>query len=324
MLNKILLIPIAVVVAGSLIAGAIIFWPKINIKALSPEKVAAKAMDYINKNVVAQGISASLMSVEKESGVYKIHIKVGEQEYDSYITQDGKYLFPIVYDMSAASGKETESQNEQKKATCEDLKKADKALLEAFVVSQCPYGLQMQRILYEVVKNIPSLAENIKVRYIGSVEGDKITSMHGDAEAQENLRQICIREEQSDKYWNYIACNIKKGDVESCLTSANVNTTQLNTCMIDKTKGLKYAEADFNLQDKYKVSGSPTLLLNGAQVSEFDFGGRTAEALKTLLCCGFSSTLDLCSQKLTEDSAATGFSDTYAGSGSSSGSGGCE
>lgn len=191
-------------------------------------------------------------------------------------------------------------------------------------MSQCPYGVQMQRILSEVVKNIPSLATDIKVEYIGAVEEGKITSMHGDAEAQENLRQICIREEQADKYWNYIACHIKKGDVESCLASANVNTTQLNTCLTDAAKGLKYAAADFNSQDEYNVSGSPTLFLNGEKVSEFDFGGRTAEALKTLLCCGFNSTPDLCSQKLTEDSAATGFSETYAGSGSSSGSGGCE
>lgn len=327
-LSKKKLIVVAVAVAligvGALVyanqekLGLNIFWGS------SPQKTAQKAIEYINENVVSQGISASLMSVKKESGVYKIHIEVGGQEYDSYVTPDGKYLFPVVYDMSPVSAEETESQSGQEKATCEDLKKSDKPILEAFVVSQCPYGLQMQRILYEVVKNIPSLAADIKVEYIGAIEEEKITSMHGDVEAQENLRQICVREEQVDKYWNYIACHIEKGDVEGCLTSANVNKTQLNTCMTDKTKGLKYAEVDFNSQDKYNVSGSPTLFLNGEKVSEFDFGGRTAEALKTLLCCGFSSTPDLCSQKLTEDSAATGFSDTYTGSGSSSENGGCQ
>jgi hypothetical protein len=33
------------------------------------------------------------------------------------------------------------------------------------------------------------------------VKNGKIASMHGDEEAKENLRQICIREEQKDKYW---------------------------------------------------------------------------------------------------------------------------
>jgi len=36
-----------------------------------------------------------------------------------------------------------------------------------------------------------------------------IKSMHGAAEAQENLRQICIREEQSGKYWDYVRCYIE-------------------------------------------------------------------------------------------------------------------
>jgi hypothetical protein len=40
----------------------------------------------------------------------------------------------------------------------------------------------------------------MKARYIGTVSGTTITAMHGEAEAKENLRQICIREEQSTKY----------------------------------------------------------------------------------------------------------------------------
>jgi len=40
--------------------------------------------------------------------------------------------------------------------------------------------------LGEVIKNVPSFAADIKVEYIGAVADGKITSMHGDAEAQEN------------------------------------------------------------------------------------------------------------------------------------------
>ncbi len=233
----------------------------------------------------------------------------------------------MAYDLTATSSNSSdESSGSQTKATCETLKKTDKAVLEAFVVSKCPYGLQMQRILSEVVKNIPSLAENIKVEYIGAIEGDKITSMHGDEEAQENLRQICMREEQSDKYWGYIACHIGKGDVDSCLTSAGVNTTKLNTCMTDSSKGLKYAAEDFAAQNQYQVSGSPTIFLNGEKVSEFDFGGRTADALKTLICCGAQVQPGVCSQSLATSSAATSFSETYTGTDSSSNNSaaGCE
>jgi len=324
------LIPIVIIVAGIIIAGALIYLnqgghlftlpvkEKVS-EGLSSQQVAEKALNYINENLVAKGVVASLVDVVGENGLYKFRLKIKDQEFVSYVTKDGKILFPeegINLEGKPATTTPTE---EPKKLTCEDLQKTDKPLLEAFVVSQCPYGLQMQRILSEIVKNIPSLAENMKVEYIGAISGDKITSMHGDGEAQENLRQICIREEQGDKYWSYIDCHIKKGEVDGCLTSAGIDKAKLSNCMTDNSKGLKYAKEDFDAQEKYKVTGSPSLFLNEEGVSEFDFGGRTAEAVKTLLCCGFKTEPGTCSQKLTEDSAATGFSETYSQSSGSSG-----
>ncbi len=58
------------------------------------EDLAQKAIDYINENMLSEGLTASLVSVVEESGLYKIHIKIGEEEYDSYVSKDGKLLFP--------------------------------------------------------------------------------------------------------------------------------------------------------------------------------------------------------------------------------------
>ncbi len=88
MFKKILLIPIAIVVAGALIAGAIIYLNQGNISgSLSPQKAAEKAINYINQNMVAAGTTASLVTVTEENGVYKIHLKVGENEYDMLCNQ---------------------------------------------------------------------------------------------------------------------------------------------------------------------------------------------------------------------------------------------
>jgi glutaredoxin len=323
-INKNLIVVIIVIIA--IIAIAFLY-QKGQFKGIgqnaSSRQVAEKAIEYINKNILAGGGTASLVGVSEVNGVLKISLKIGEQSYDSYITKDGKLLFPESYDLEEKTQATTTGESQQTKKTCEDLKKGDAPSLEAFVVSQCPYGLQMQRILNEIVKNIPSYAKNIEVKYMGSIEGGKITSMHGDEEAQENLRQICIREEEAIKYWSYVDCHIKKGDVESCLASAGVDTQKLSACMSDNTRGLKYAKEDFDSQEKYQVTGSPSLFLNGENVSEFDFGGRNAEAVKNMLCCGFNTKSDVCSQKLNESQAATGFSATYTqSSGSSSGS--CE
>ena len=116
---------------------------------------------------------------------------------------------------------------------------------------------------------------------------------------------------------------MKKGETASCLFTAGIDQIKLNLCLNDPNKGLKYAQADFNNADKYGVSGSPTLILNGAKANEFDFGGRTAQAVKDLLCAGFNQAPDFCSKALSAENAAVGFSETYSSSNGSNSSASC-
>lgn len=278
------------------------------------EAKVLKAVDFINKNLL-QNATATLGEVTEESGVYKFKLSINDKEYDSYLTKDGKILFP-----QGISLVETTTTTQPPKKTCEDIKKVEKPMLEAFVVSHCPFGLQMQRVLNEIVKEIPQLASYIKVEYMGEVKDGKIDSMHGEEEAEENLRQICIREEQSNNFWSYINCYIKEGKTEDCQKEAKIDTQKLTACMSDKNRGIAYAQKDFDRQNKFSVTGSPTLILNEEGASEFDFGGRTAEAVKTLLCCSFKEKPSFCTKALTTEQAATSFSKTYSQGSSSSGS----
>ena len=195
---------------------------------------------------------------------------------------------------------------------CANATKSDKPLLEAFIVSRCPFGLQMQRIMAEMTSKLPQARDYIKVRYIGAVSNNTITSMHGDEESQENLRQICIREEQSSKYWDYVSCYMKDGNSTACLKSSSVDEGMLNACVKDSSRGLTYAQEDFDLANKFNVTGSPTLILNNKIASEFDFAssttsGRSPEALKELLCCGFNNEPSFCAEQLNRTQAITMF-----------------
>lgn len=93
------LIPIAIVVTGILIAGALVFLNQGKVEEpseiglLSPQKAAEKALNYINQNILQEGLTASLINVVEENGVYKLRLKIGEQEFTSYVTKDGKLLF---------------------------------------------------------------------------------------------------------------------------------------------------------------------------------------------------------------------------------------
>jgi hypothetical protein len=320
-MNKNLIIG-AILIAGLIIAGAIVSVNRSDVKTVPSDEVGQKIIDFVNSELLQGRATASLTSITKEKGLYKINLSIGDQEIESYVTTDGNLFFPDAFNLEEF-GLEAPEGSSQNSSFCQDTRKSASPLVEAFVVSECPFGLQMQRILNRVVKNIPSLAGNIKVRYMGAIENNKITAMHGDSEAQENLRQICLREEQPDKYWPYIDCHIQAGEVNGCLDVTGVDINGLNACMDSSSRGLNYAQGDFNLQDAYQVTGSPTLLLNGEEASEYEFGGRTSQALKDLLCCGFENQPAFCSQQLDVDSAATGFSESYA-SGDSNSSGSCE
>jgi hypothetical protein len=321
---------VAVAVIAIIITGGLIFinsnhgftFP--TIFGMSNEQIGKKAVDYINSSGLSS-TTATLVKVTGESGLVKVTIKIATNEFDSYVTKDGKLLFPQAFDMSEAdsSADKDVQANQTPDEAAASIQKGNTSMLEAYVVARCPYGIQMQRAMVEAVKNMPSLAQYIKVRYIGAVSGNTITSMHGDAEAQENLRQICLREEQPTKYWNYVACQMKAGDTAGCESSTGVDSAKLNACVSTPSRGVAFAKIDFDLSAKNNISGSPTLTVNGTKTSEGAFGGRSAEGVKAMACVGFNSEPSFCSTKLSTTEAAVSFSETYEGSGSTGADANC-
>ena len=112
------------------------------------------------------------------------------------------------------------------------------------------------------------------------------------------------------------------GTEVSCENSTGVDSAKLSACISDTSRGVAYAQKDFDLNTKYNVTGSPTLVLDDGNISEFDFGGRDSETLKTIVCDAFSKQPGACSTKLNTAQAATSFSETYAGAAAASGNSG--
>lgn len=99
------LIPIAIIVAGLIIAGFSLYSNQGSLKDIGKEKAAEKAINYINENLLAPGASASLIDISEAGNNYKISlaIKDGENvlgEIDSYVSKDGKFFFPEGFDMN--------------------------------------------------------------------------------------------------------------------------------------------------------------------------------------------------------------------------------
>lgn len=100
--NKIFII-VGVTIAILLVAGAIISTQQgVLGKNISSKQAGEKAIEYINKNILADsGETATLVKVTDKGTIYEVKINVGGKEFDSYISKDGKFVFPVGYDTTA-------------------------------------------------------------------------------------------------------------------------------------------------------------------------------------------------------------------------------
>lgn len=130
------LIPLAIIGAGILIAGALYFTQgkeALESETLSSQEIAERAIEYINANILAEGNTASLIDIVEEGDVYKIQLKIGDQEYDSYASKDGKLLFPEGYSLEEQTETQDETLESQPEASPEKLEALAKCLTERSV-----------------------------------------------------------------------------------------------------------------------------------------------------------------------------------------------
>ena len=321
-MKKIVIVLIILVALGG--AGYKFFGAKTAKAILSPDEAKAKAGEFINANLVQAGTKVDIKEITEEGGLYKIVVNVGGQDFDSYLTKDGTKFFPQVLDMKAAAVKTDTSDTAAAGGGSEVAAKSDKPNVELFVMSHCPYGTQIEKGILPAVEAL----------------GDKIDftlkfcdyAMHGEKEITENLRQYCAQKEQPAKFNSYLTCFLEAGDSDSCITKIGVDKAKLDACVSATDKEYKITEK-FNDQstwsggqypvfdiykaenDAYGVQGSPTLVINGAQVTS----ERDSASLLATICSAFNTAPEECSKSLPSTAPSPGFGSGTAASSSNTG-----
>jgi glutaredoxin len=194
--------------------------------------------------------------------------------------------------------------------------KSARPAVDLYVMSFCPYGKQAETVMNPVVDLLKSKAD-IQIRYITTITGstvDSVHSLHGIAEAKEDLRQICINKYYPEKYWSYLVTFNEKcypiwGNatmLSSCqkdtVTTLSLDSAKIDTCA-EGAEGLALLRTDETASVKNGIYSSPTLVINGVKYS----GARTPEAYKQAICNSFEAAPAECSTVLSStSSAATG------------------
>lgn len=290
---------------------------------LPENKITDTAKAFINTNLVQQG-EATVKVVGKEGDLYKLEVSYNGQKIDSYITKDGKRLFPQSLEVVTKETDKNDAGSKSNNAVNEVAKKSDKPAVELFVMSHCPYGTQIEKGIIPVVEKLGNKID-FEIKFTDY-------AMHGEKELKEQLNQYCIQKEQNSKYLGYLECFLKAGEGESCLKQSSIDQSKLSSC-VSKTDSEYKVIANFNSKtgykgnypgfeiyksdnEKYGVAGSPTLIINGTQAES----GRDSNSLLKTICSSFSNVPEECKSTLSSDTPAPGFG---ASTGDSQSSGGC-
>ncbi len=274
---------------------------------VSKENAGENLVSFLNKQVPEGEVS--LVSSGEKNGLYEVVIEYKQEEYPFYVTKDGeKYTSSLMPVSLSTSSSDTQEQ---------EIPKSDNPKVELFVMTHCPYGTQAEKGVIPVFKSLGDKI-NSEIRFVHYF-------MHGEVEEEETYRQLCIREEQNDKYLNYLECFLEgDGNVDSngymangnnpdiCMARVGINKQEVENCVNNRAEDY-YAE-DSALSQGYGVSGSPTLVINGKIVSS----GRSSSDYLNTICQAFNDAPEECSEELSSETPIPGFG--WEGTGTGTGS----
>ncbi|MBR9676794.1 hypothetical protein GOV04_01520 [Candidatus Woesearchaeota archaeon] len=156
--------------------------------------------------------------------------------------------------------------------------------VEFFIMSQCPYGTQVENAFAPVLEEFGS-SINFNLGFIGKVNDDgSLQSLHGQKEIDGNRIQACAQELQPEKLMDLVLCmNENAGTIpdnwQSCAKRENLDEKALQECYAG-TQGQNLILDAFTQSVERQVTGSPTMYFNGVLYG----GARDTAAFKLEIC----------------------------------------
>lgn len=292
-------------------------------KAVSQEEAKTTVEKFIKESLLAPGAEATISEISEENGLYKIKVSLKvngqEQEVESYISKDAKLFFPsaetaLNIEEMTKKAQEAKDAGGDTAAQASDPVKNDKPVVDLFVMAHCPFGTQMEKGIIPAIEALGSKV-TFNLRFVSY-------TMHGDKEAEENMRQYCIQKNSPAKLLGYLKCFLKSAagdvaDAEKCLVSSGISKATIDTCI--KTNNEKFAvkagETGFAVDkadnEKYGVQGSPTLVINGVTSNS----GRDSASILKAICGSFNTPPAECQEELSSAAPAAGFGEGTAAAG---------
>jgi hypothetical protein len=160
----------------------------------------------------------------------------------------------------------------------------DKVKVEFYVMSQCPYGTQVEDAIAPVLEQMNG-AVDFQLNYIVREASPGVfQSLHGEKEVAGNIVQLCAKSYYPDQYFKMIICQNKDAanvdtNWQACAQTLGMDTAKLQKCAgSDEGKGLLRTSMQASLARG--ASGSPTMYINDVAYQ----GARDAASFQREIC----------------------------------------
>jgi protein-disulfide isomerase len=296
--------------------------------SIGEDAARKKAEAFINSDLLAGGVTASILEIKEDKGLYHITIELDEggnkREVESYLSMDGKTLFPSAVEITTAEEK-AEAAKADNSAILAAIPKSEKPVVELFVMSFCPFGTQAEKGLIPAIKALGEENVDFQLKFVDY-------AMHAEKELAEQIREVAIRNNSPESLIPYLEKFLEAGDSDAAIAAAGLDAAtvaawgeaidseyKVMESFADKAtwKGNYPSFAvDADVVAAYGVEGSPALVINGKLVKGLT---RDAATMLDAVCAGFSATPDACETELSTETPSSGFG-YAAGENSSDGS----
>ena len=139
-----------------------------------------------------------------------------------------------------------------------------------------------------------------------TAEGDSITSLHGQPEVDQNIREACVLKNNGKDAWmNFVTyvnanCGTDGKCWEAGAKSLGLDAAKISACM--SSEGTALMKADAEKSNVAGASGSPTMIING-QNSQSVYQYGNSESYKKAICDAFNTAPEECGKVLSSETS---------------------
>lgn len=164
----------------------------------------------------------------------------------------------------------------------------EKVKVDFYVMSQCPYGTQVEDAIYPVLEKMGDYIDFNLEFIVTEVSQGNFQSLHGQNEVLGNIVQLCAAEINPDKYMDMVICQNKNmGNIpdnwEKCAKDNGLDVDSIKACY-EGDEGKKLLSESALRAQAVNARGSPTIYLNNESYT----GGRSEKDFMRAICNAFS------------------------------------